>query len=57
MNNHATRLGLAGVNGSSWNSSCVHKYPPIWHRSLPPGIADLAAQIWAIVRREVARCE
>jgi hypothetical protein len=57
MNNHATRLGLAGVNGSSWNSSCVPKYPPIWHRSLPPGIADLAAQVWAIVRREVARCE
>src|SRR6266498_3070816 len=25
MNNHATRLGLAGVDGSDWNSSCARK--------------------------------
>jgi hypothetical protein len=25
MNNHATRLGLAGVDGSGWNSSCARK--------------------------------
>jgi hypothetical protein len=25
MNKHAIRLGLAGVDGSSWNSSCGRK--------------------------------
>jgi hypothetical protein len=25
MNNHATRLDLAGVDGSGWNSSCARK--------------------------------
>jgi hypothetical protein len=25
MNNHATRLGLAGVDESGWNSSCARK--------------------------------
>jgi hypothetical protein len=25
MNKHATRLGLAGFDGSSWNSSCARK--------------------------------
>jgi hypothetical protein len=29
MNNHATRLGLAGVDGSSWNSRYARKQPPI----------------------------
>jgi hypothetical protein len=29
MNNHASRLGLAGADGSGWNGSRASKYPPL----------------------------
>jgi hypothetical protein len=45
MNNHATRLGLVGVYGSSWNSSCAHKYP------LCTGVAAWRALVGAASNR------
>ncbi len=32
--------GLAGVDGSSWNSSCAREYPPIWRGVSSPSTSS-----------------
>jgi len=54
MNNHATRLGLAGVDGSGWNSSCAQIAAVLdgWHR-LGDRLSRRADQV--ALRGDIAR--